>query len=135
MAREGRTEFNEIMGDWLLLFTRVGCFLTCQVGSTPVLGCWIRPSDLMLDAPVLDLFPLVIWPFLLFRNAENILLSVTCLTSSLSVLAPNEFSFNFNWIIIVPNANHGLYKYNYACNIIDINFQIPSLLRQSYFLT
>ena len=60
MAREGHTEFNEIMSDWLLLFTCVGCFLISQVTGTLVLGCCIRPSDRMLDAPVLDLLALVI---------------------------------------------------------------------------
>lgn len=58
MAREGHIEFNEIIRNWLPLFTCVGCFLISQVGGTPVLGCCIRPSDHMLDAPVLDLLAL-----------------------------------------------------------------------------
>lgn len=86
MAREGHTEFNEIMGDWIVFFTGAGYCLISQVGGTPGLGGFIRPSDRMLDAPVLELLALVIWCILVFRNAESNLLSGTFLTSSLSVL-------------------------------------------------
>jgi len=35
MTREGHTEFNEIMGDWLVFFRRTGYCLISQTGGTP----------------------------------------------------------------------------------------------------